>query len=60
MSDCERCWDTPCTCGYGYRNYTKGLRIKLAAVILGIDTDTLLAGYTLDPFIPTEHPMKGE
>ena len=18
MSDCERCWDTPCTCGYGY------------------------------------------
>lgn len=18
MSDCEKCWDTPCTCGYRY------------------------------------------
>ncbi len=18
MSDCEKCWDTPCTCGYDY------------------------------------------
>lgn len=20
MSDCPKCWDTPCTCGYEYRN----------------------------------------
>lgn len=19
MSDCEKCWDTPCTCGWDYR-----------------------------------------
>ena len=21
MSDCGRCWDTPCSCGWGYRNW---------------------------------------
>lgn len=21
MSSCIKCWDTPCTCGYDYRNY---------------------------------------
>ena len=21
MSDCPRCWDTPCTCGYDYKDY---------------------------------------
>ena len=23
LSDCERCWDTPCTCGYSYRDWSK-------------------------------------
>lgn len=23
LSDCEKCWDTPCTCGWDYRNWTK-------------------------------------
>ncbi len=22
LSDCEKCWDTPCTCGWGYRDYS--------------------------------------
>jgi len=22
MSDCEKCWDTPCTCGYYYRDHS--------------------------------------
>lgn len=27
LSDCEKCWDTPCMCGYGYRGWTEaGLR----------------------------------
>ena len=27
LSDCEKCWDTPCMCGYGYRDWTEeGLR----------------------------------
>jgi len=24
MSDCEKCWNTPCSCGYGYRDWTIG------------------------------------
>ncbi len=22
LSDCVKCWDTPCTCGWDYRNYS--------------------------------------
>ncbi|KKK72388.1 hypothetical protein LCGC14_2904380 [marine sediment metagenome] len=22
LSDCAKCWDTPCTCGWEYRNYS--------------------------------------
>lgn len=22
LSDCSECWDTPCTCGYGYRHWS--------------------------------------
>lgn len=21
LSDCSRCWNTPCSCGWDYRNY---------------------------------------
>lgn len=21
LSNCEKCWDTPCTCGYGYKSH---------------------------------------
>jgi hypothetical protein len=33
MSDCIMCWDTPCTCGWGYRNYSKE---RLANIIARI------------------------
>lgn len=23
LSDCSKCWDTPCTCGWGYKEYSK-------------------------------------
>lgn len=23
MSDCEKCWSTPCCCGWQYRNYSE-------------------------------------
>lgn len=22
LSDCEKCWSTPCQCGYRYKNYS--------------------------------------
>ncbi len=22
MSDCEKCWDTPCTCGWDYKDWS--------------------------------------
>ena len=29
MSDCEKCWDTPCECGWEYRNWDKQRLIKM-------------------------------
>ena len=34
LSDCEKCWDTPCTCGYRYRNYSDEALAKLIASML--------------------------
>ena len=28
--DCPECWETPCRCGYMYRNWTKEQRRDLA------------------------------
>lgn len=28
LSDCEKCWDTPCTCGHEYRDYSTGQMIE--------------------------------
>lgn len=31
FSDCEKCWDTPCRCGHGYRDWTpEALREHIA------------------------------
>jgi len=56
MSDCEKCWNTPCTCGWDYHNNTKKERMKLASVILGVSYWTLKDKMGRD--IPKEHPMK--
>jgi hypothetical protein len=28
MSDCEKCWDTPCVCGWKYKDYTHDYLLK--------------------------------
>lgn len=37
MSDCIKCWNTPCTCGYSYKNWSQEERIKLALVVIGAE-----------------------
>lgn len=41
LSDCEKCWDTPCVCGYGYRGYTLDQRLELARVVMGAQFEPL-------------------
>ena len=52
MSDCVKCWDTPCSCGWDYRTWSQEKRIKQAAVILGVRPEAL-AGVG----VPRVHPM---
>lgn len=58
LSDCPNCWDTPCTCGYEWRTYTKPYRIRQAAVVLGIPEARLAELVASD--IPDVHPMNKE
>ena len=34
LSDCSECWETPCVCGYGYKDYTNDKLIKLIVSML--------------------------
>jgi len=54
LSDCIKCWDTPCTCGWDYRNYTKEHRIEQASVVLGVDIKILKE---IEDKIPLKHPI---
>ena len=54
MSDCPKCWDTPCTCGHGYRDLSKEARIQRAAVVLGVDAALLKERF--GGFVPVDHP----
>jgi hypothetical protein len=29
LSDCEKCWDTPCTCGWDYKHYSKERLVEM-------------------------------
>jgi hypothetical protein len=33
LSDCEKCWNTPCTCGYEYKKYSTSFLLALKEVI---------------------------
>jgi hypothetical protein len=54
MSDCAKCWDTPCQCGWGYRNWSANSREELAARVLGVPLVDLRDRIRA----PMEHPMK--
>ena len=54
MSDCERCWNTTCTCGYDYRDYSRSQRVSLAAVILGVSVEDIYRMLS----ITENHPRK--
>lgn len=58
LSDCVKCFDTPCVCGYHYRKMDKSLRIERAATILGIDKNKLIK--LVDKITPEKHPMFDE
>jgi hypothetical protein len=55
MSDCIKCWNTPCTCGWEYRHMSKEKRIERALTILGID-NTHFSDKLID-LIPDRHPQ---
>ncbi|OPZ65993.1 MAG: hypothetical protein BWY85_00160 [Firmicutes bacterium ADurb.Bin506] len=57
LSDCPKCWDTPCSCGYEYRKSPRLARAKHAATILGIAEDSAEFEYLLS-ITPEAHPMK--
>lgn len=57
MSDCKKCWDTPCSCGWEYRNWSKEARIEQASIVLGIPKNIL---ERLIDDIPEKHPLKKE
>lgn len=52
MSDCSKCWETPCACGHGYSHWPMQKRIDLASVILAIPKEKLLE------LIETKHLQK--
>lgn len=36
MSDCEKCWETPCACGLGYREWTEAQLVAHIAMLQGV------------------------
>lgn len=34
LSDCERCWETPCSCGYEYRHWSSENLIDFVASVI--------------------------
>lgn len=59
MSDCIKCWNTPCSCGYEYRAGSKTARANHAAVVLGISENSKEYEILLS-ITPKDHPKKDE
>lgn len=45
LSDCSKCWSTPCTCGYEYRGYTLDQRLELARAVMGAEFEPLFLAF---------------
>ena len=58
LSDCVKCWNTPCMCGYDYRKWTRNQRIEQAAAVLGIESSVLKK--EIKDITPKKHPMFDE
>lgn len=56
MSDCIKCWDSPCSCGHDYSTWPKLLRIKLASVVIGCSKEILVD--RMGDVISERHPMR--
>lgn len=56
ITDCEKCWDTPCLCGWEYRGWDKIARLELAAAVLGVPRDELRD--MVGGLVPVDHPKK--
>ena len=39
MSDCVKCWDTPCTCGHEYKDWKTDRLIAMRDVLQNIIDD---------------------
>jgi hypothetical protein len=55
MSDCEKCWETPCVCGWDYRDMSRDRRLSIAAAALGMTTAGLVRKLGAD-CLPDKHP----
>lgn len=40
MSDCPKCWETPCICGYDYKDYDEDKLFNLIVAILSHHNET--------------------
>lgn len=41
LSDCVKCWETPCVCGHGYRDWSKERRLVLIKAIMEAGEDKI-------------------
>ena len=42
LSDCIKCWQTPCECGYEYQRWSIEAKIKQIEAIMGKDREEIL------------------
>jgi hypothetical protein len=59
MSDCIKCWETPCICGYAYRLWPLEKKIELVEAILfgthfGLYTPLVLADRIMTELVNKE------